>query len=248
MSAQTFRCCPHCADDQPHIEKDTHELPCTLCYGDVERHTAAHRLHELDQLAAEVAESAAEDGMTWADASSCPTGLDQDYIAAFDPTTARALITEVLVLREQRDKRDDYPEPACLIHDVSGEDVRGWEAAECTCTRTRVGELTAEVARLRESGRTLGRTIDRWGALIIAATGSQDITDATGDGDWGIIEERLAEVPAALRKAEAIAEAAREFVDAERAWASDGDKPPAAAWNALIAAVDAERAEREGKS
>ena len=41
MSAQTFRCCPHCADDQPHIEKDTHELPCTLCYGDVERHTAA---------------------------------------------------------------------------------------------------------------------------------------------------------------------------------------------------------------
>ena len=41
MSAQTFRCCPHCADDQPHIEKDTHEVPCTLCYGDVERHTAA---------------------------------------------------------------------------------------------------------------------------------------------------------------------------------------------------------------
>ena len=41
VSAQTFRCCPHCADDQPHIEKDTHKLPCTLCYGDVERHTAA---------------------------------------------------------------------------------------------------------------------------------------------------------------------------------------------------------------
>ena len=41
MSAQTFRCCPHCADDQPHIEKDTHELPCTLCYGDVEHRTAA---------------------------------------------------------------------------------------------------------------------------------------------------------------------------------------------------------------
>ena len=41
MSKHTFRCCPHCADDQPHIEKDTHELPCTLCYGDVERHTAA---------------------------------------------------------------------------------------------------------------------------------------------------------------------------------------------------------------
>ena len=31
---------------------------------------------------------------------------------------------------------DDYPEPACLIHDVDGEDVRGWEAAECTCPTT----------------------------------------------------------------------------------------------------------------
>ena len=28
---------------------------------------------------------------------------------------------------------DDYPEPACLIHDTSGEDVRGWEMAECAC-------------------------------------------------------------------------------------------------------------------
>lgn len=29
------------ADDKPHIEKDTRKVPCTLCYGDVERHTAA---------------------------------------------------------------------------------------------------------------------------------------------------------------------------------------------------------------
>jgi hypothetical protein len=32
---------------------------------------------------------------------------------------------------------DQTPEPACLIHDVSGEDVPGWEMAECTCRRTR---------------------------------------------------------------------------------------------------------------
>ena len=25
------------------------------------------------------------------------------------------------------------PDPACLIHDVSGEDVPGWEMADCTC-------------------------------------------------------------------------------------------------------------------
>lgn len=30
---------------------------------------------------------------------------------------------------------DLEPEPACLIHDTSGEDVRGWEMAECTCPR-----------------------------------------------------------------------------------------------------------------
>ena len=28
---------------------------------------------------------------------------------------------------------DDYPDPACLIHDITGEDVPGWEMAECTC-------------------------------------------------------------------------------------------------------------------
>lgn len=26
-----YPCCPHCVDDQPHIEADTHDLPCTLC-------------------------------------------------------------------------------------------------------------------------------------------------------------------------------------------------------------------------
>ena len=34
---------------------------------------------------------------------------------------------------------DDYPEPACLIHDISGEDVRGWEMAECTCPESDPG-------------------------------------------------------------------------------------------------------------
>jgi hypothetical protein len=27
----TYRCCPHCADDQPHVEEDSHTLPCDLC-------------------------------------------------------------------------------------------------------------------------------------------------------------------------------------------------------------------------
>ena len=32
---------------------------------------------------------------------------------------------------------DDYPDPACLIHDITGEDVPGWEMAECTCPTIR---------------------------------------------------------------------------------------------------------------
>jgi hypothetical protein len=27
----TYPCCSHCADDQPHVEKDSHTLPCDLC-------------------------------------------------------------------------------------------------------------------------------------------------------------------------------------------------------------------------
>lgn len=49
-------------------------------------------------------------------------------------------------------------EPACLIHDVSGEDVPGWEMAECTCTKG-VTDLTpetlAELRRLLDDMRRL---------------------------------------------------------------------------------------------
>ena len=41
-----------------------------------------------------------------------------------------------------------------------------------------------------------GRTIDRWGKLIIEATGSEDITTPDGDGDWEVVEHRLSEVRA----------------------------------------------------
>ena len=31
MSAHMYKCCEHCADDQPHIERDTHIVPCDPC-------------------------------------------------------------------------------------------------------------------------------------------------------------------------------------------------------------------------
>ena len=42
-------------------------------------------------------------------------------------------------IRSLDEESDDYPEPACLIHDVAGEDVPGWEMAECTCPSRALG-------------------------------------------------------------------------------------------------------------
>ena len=66
-------------------------------------------------------------------------------------------------------------------------------------------DTAAERDALAESVRTYGRTIDRWGLLIIAATHSEDITTPDGDGDWEVIESRLAEVPALLAERDALA-------------------------------------------
>ena len=66
-------------------------------------------------------------------------------------------------------------------------------------------DAAAERDRLREMVRSFGRTIDRWGKLIIAATASEDITTPDGDGDWQVIEERLAEVPALKSERDALA-------------------------------------------
>ena len=66
-------------------------------------------------------------------------------------------------------------------------------------------DAAAERDRLAEAVRAYGRTIDRWGLLIIAATHSEDITTPDGDGDWEVIESRLAEVPALLAERDALA-------------------------------------------
>ena len=66
-------------------------------------------------------------------------------------------------------------------------------------------DAAAERDALAESVRAYGRTIDRWGLLIIAATHSEGITTPDGDGDWEVIESRLAEVPALLAERDALA-------------------------------------------
>ena len=80
--------------------------------------------------------------------------------------------------------------------------------AEPMCEVADIPNLLAAAAErdaLAESVRAYGRTIDRWGLLIIAATHSEDITTPDGDGDWEVIESRLAEVPALLAERDALA-------------------------------------------
>ena len=80
--------------------------------------------------------------------------------------------------------------------------------AEPMCEVTDIPDILAAAAErdaLAESVRAYGRTIDRWGLLIIAATHSEDITTPDGDGDWEVIESRLAEVPALLAERDALA-------------------------------------------
>ena len=61
--------------------------------------------------------------------------------------------------------------------------------AEPMCEVADIPDLLAAAAErdaLAESVRAYGRTIDRWGLLIIAATHSEDITTPDGDGDWEV--------------------------------------------------------------
>ena len=101
-------------------------------------------------------------------------------------------------------------------------------------------DAAAERDRLAESVRAYGRTIDRWGLLIIAATHS---TTPDGDGDWEVIESRLAEVPALLAERDALAaklEAVRALAD-EMESAPPGELMPVSGGALLIrAALDAE--------
>lgn len=80
--------------------------------------------------------------------------------------------------------------------------------AEPICKVADIPDILAAAAErdaLAESVRAYGRTIDRWGLLIIAATHSEDITTPDGDCDWEVIESRLAEVPALLAERDALA-------------------------------------------
>lgn len=58
-------------------------------------------------------------------------------------------------------------------------------------------ELVAEIEKLRRGGKELGRIIERQCLDVLEITGLHHMIDADGDGDWGVVWERLAEMAAA---------------------------------------------------
>lgn len=71
--------------------------------------------------------------------------------------------------------------------------------------------LCDETEKARRAAQTLGGILDRLGPLIVAATDSQDLVNTDLDGDWGVIEERLAGIAGARVKLEKVAEMARTY-------------------------------------
>lgn len=68
--------------------------------------------------------------------------------------------------------------------------------------RHKNGELLAEVEKLRRGGKELGRIIERQCLDVLEITGMHHVIDADGDGDWGLVWERLAEMAAARAEVE----------------------------------------------
>ena len=100
--------------------------------------------------------------------------------------TTRALIVAAV---------NALPDLLADLADAEAE-VESLTAALRITGQRRILDLAAERDALREMVRSFGRTIDRWGKLIIEATGSEDITTPDGDGDWEVVEHRLSEVRA----------------------------------------------------
>lgn len=55
----------------------------------------------------------------------------------------------------------------------------------------RVEAVEAERDQLRRGGAELGKSLVFWMELAKTVTGSDDLVDDDGDGDWGVVAERL---------------------------------------------------------
>lgn len=68
----------------------------------------------------------------------------------------------------------------------------------------RLGEVTDERDRLKRGGAELGKSLVFWMELAKDVTGSEDLIEEDGDGDWGGVAERLASLRHALSSEQVI--------------------------------------------
>ncbi|OBF14430.1 hypothetical protein [Mycolicibacterium conceptionense] len=79
--------------------------------------------------------------------------------------------------------------------DTSGPDeFCPWHGREYRYLVDELVRQSAEVERLRGACKTLGQIIENQCQMVLNITGLHNLVDETGDGDWGLIWEKLAEL------------------------------------------------------
>ena len=58
----------------------------------------------------------------------------------------------------------------------------------------RLNGIADEVARLKRACEDLGDSLVMWMNLAVDVTGSHDCIEEDGDGDWGAVADRMAEL------------------------------------------------------
>lgn len=148
------------------------------------------------------------------------------------------------------DRSDDYVGgcPDCGVRagfDESDAEFIAAARTDIPALLDALDEARAEAARLRRGGEELGKSLVFWLDLAVKVTGSEDCIDDDGDGDYGAVAERLAEMPA---RAAALKEQLAEVQRTSRVLPCDGlcseypeedcslhGREPAELWEAIAA-------------
>ena len=89
--------------------------------------------------------------------------------------------------------------------------------------RARDDDAALEVERVKRGARELGRILDQTLNMALDISGRQDVVDADGDGDWGLVWETLAELRPRAEAAEAEVERLTQIVARRTAHAEQAE-------------------------
>lgn len=125
----------------------------------------------------------------------------------------------------------------CVAPDDGG--VTDADARFIAQAHTLMPELVAEVEKLRGACKTLGGVVEGQCRMALDASGLHHLIDEDGDGDWGLVWERLAELGTDNEQLRAIVERVRELAENPATYSGTGVvavKP-----ERIIAALEADR-------